>query len=65
MLSESLAKYFKGFGKGCTKLHAKLDGNLSLDYASIPDKTKPVVEKALVLKKVHVHNKILCGGLMQ
>jgi hypothetical protein len=33
MFSKSLMKHFKGFGNGFTKLHAKLDADMLLDFA--------------------------------
>jgi hypothetical protein len=33
MLSKSLTKHFKGFGSGFTKLHAKRDAGMLLDFA--------------------------------
>jgi hypothetical protein len=47
MFSKILTKHFKGFGRGFTELHAKLDTRC-LILLSIADKTKHEVEKAIV-----------------
>jgi hypothetical protein len=41
-------KHFKGFSSGFTELHAKLDADMLLDLASVAEKIKLKVEKALV-----------------
>jgi hypothetical protein len=43
-----LMKHFKGFGSRFTTLHAKLDADMLLDFASVANKMKHKVEKALV-----------------
>jgi hypothetical protein len=48
MIFKSITKHFKGFGGGFTELHAKLDADTLLDFASIADKTKHELVKALV-----------------
>jgi hypothetical protein len=48
MFSKSLVKHFKGLGSRFTELRTKLDADTLLDLASISDKTKHEVEKALM-----------------
>jgi hypothetical protein len=52
-------KHFKGFGNGFTELHAKLDADTLLDFATGRRQKKHEAEKALV------HSAVSRGRLMQ
>jgi hypothetical protein len=47
-VSKSLTKHFRGFSSGFTELHAQFGADTLLDFASVADKTKHKVAKALV-----------------
>jgi hypothetical protein len=53
-----------GFGSGFTELHAKLDADTLLNFASMADKTKHKVENTRV-KTTCVHSAVSRGRLMQ
>jgi hypothetical protein len=45
-------KHFRGFGRGFTELHAKLDADTSFNLSAIADKTKQEVKKHLCKSNV-------------
>jgi hypothetical protein len=65
MFSESLTKYFKGFGNGFTELHAKLDGDTLLDFAIHRRQNETRSRKSFHVKTIQVHSMVSRGRLMQ
>jgi hypothetical protein len=58
-------KRFKGFGSGFTELHAKLDANALLDFASHRRQNEIRSRKSTGVKTMRVHSAVSCGRLMQ
>jgi hypothetical protein len=65
MFSKSLIKHFKVFGRGLTKLHAKLDVDTLLDFAIHRRQNKTRSQKSTRVKTMHVHSAMSRGRLMQ
>jgi hypothetical protein len=63
------SKHFKGFGSGFVDIYAKLDADTLFNLASIADKTKYKVERALVYKQLVItgrcHVEERCNGLAE
>jgi hypothetical protein len=58
MFSKSLMKHFKRFDSGFTELHAKLDADTLLDFATHNRQKKPEVEKAIRVRSVVSHGRL-------
>jgi hypothetical protein len=58
-------KYFKGFGSGFTKLHAKLDADMLLDFAISRSQRETQSQKSTCVKTMRVHSPVACGRLMR
>jgi hypothetical protein len=65
MFTKSLKKYYKGFGNGLTKLHAKLDADTLLDFAIHCRQNETRSRKSSHVKTMRVHSVVSHGRLMQ
>jgi hypothetical protein len=65
MFSKSLTKHFKGLGSGFTKLHAKLDADMFLDFTIHRRQNETKSRKSTCVKTMCVHNVVSGGRLMQ
>jgi hypothetical protein len=63
--SKSLRKHFKGFGRGFTELHAKLDADTLLDFTIHRRQNETRSRKSTRVKAVLVHSAVSRGRLMQ
>jgi hypothetical protein len=58
-------KHFKGFGKGFTKLHAKLDAETLLAFSIYRRQNETRSRKNTPVKTTLIHNMVSRGRLME
>jgi hypothetical protein len=64
-VSKSLTKHLKGFRSGFTKIHAKPDVDMLLDFAIHRRQNRTRSRKSTRVKTMHVQSAVLRGRLMQ
>jgi hypothetical protein len=64
MFSKSVTKHLKGFGKGFTELHAKLDADTLLNFAIHRRQNETQSQKGTCIKTMRVHRVVSRGRLM-